>query len=156
MADPFASLVGKLKSVPAQLERNLSTALRLSGEEAARIAKQTTKFRDRSVVLRNSIEPVGPTGAFLTGDLEVTLSAGAKHASYVEEGTPPHLIRPKYRKALRWGVEGGFAFARLVHHPGTRATRFLEDAADQVIPRLHSVLVPQAIELSFIQAGFDP
>jgi len=156
VADNFTSLTTNLRAVPAKLERNLAVAVRMSGEEAAKIAKATTRFRDHTAILRNSIEPVGPTGAFLTGDLEVTLSAGAPYASYVEGGTPPHEIRPKHRKALRWSVEGGYAFAKVVHHPGTQATHFLEDAVEQVLPRLHSVLVPQAIELSFVQAGFDP
>lgn len=156
MAENFAELTTQLRAVPAKLERNLAMAVRMAGEEAARIAKGTTRFRDHTASLRSSIEPVGPTGAFLTGDLEIVLSAGAAHASYVEEGTPPHQIRPKHRKALRWAVEGGFLFARVVNHPGTRPTRFLEDAAEQVLPRLHSVLVPQAIELSFVQAGFAP
>lgn len=155
MANDFERLVRQLRGVPALLEKNLAAAARMAGEDAAKIAKQTTKFKDRTSSLRNSIEPVGPTGTFLSGDLEVTLSAGAGHASYVEEGTPPHKIRPRYRKALRWSVEGGFAFARVVNHPGTKPTRFLEDAAEQVLPRLQTQLVPQAIELSFVQAGFS-
>lgn len=62
------------------------------------------------------------------------------YARYVEEGTKPHIIRPVRRKALAWGgprtlggrlrVSGGVTarpthFAKVVHHPGTRAHPYL-------------------------------
>lgn len=51
--------------------------------------------------------------------------ANAPHAGYVEDGTKPHVIRPKNRKALRFaGDGGGFVFAREVNHPGTEAQPF--------------------------------
>ena len=42
----------------------------------------------------------------------------------VEYGTPPHIIRPKNKKALHWGGKGG-PVVKLVHHPGTRPQPFI-------------------------------
>jgi hypothetical protein len=43
------------------------------------------------------------------------------------EGTPPHLIRAKGRGALVFPGGRGVAAAKVVHHPGTRANKFLSD-----------------------------
>lgn len=42
----------------------------------------------------------------------------APHAAFVHWGTPPHVITPRNKKALRFPVGGAFAFARAVNHPG--------------------------------------
>jgi hypothetical protein len=47
------------------------------------------------------------------------------------EGTRPHMIRPRYKKALRFpGATGGgygWIFSKWVAHPGTRPNRYLTD-----------------------------
>lgn len=83
--------------------------------------------------LRNSIGHTAPTGSLAGGDLTVTVSASAEHASHVEFGTKPHKIFPRFRRALRFpGSGGGFAFAKVVNHPGTRPQPFLSKAAEQM------------------------
>jgi len=160
--DSAEALFAKFAGLTEKLEKNLRMAVRMAAEEAAAEAKRTTAFQDRSSVLRNSIEPDGPFGSFAAGDLTATVSAGAFYASYVERGTKPHEIRPKRatqkrpRPSLRWPVEGGFMFAKVVHHPGTAPRPFLEPAVEAIMPRLHGELIPDAIELSFIQIGFSP
>jgi hypothetical protein len=58
------------------------------------------------------------------------------YAAAVELGSRPHIIRPKRRKVLAWGGARTLAgnlrvgakatnFARVVHHPGTKAQPFL-------------------------------
>jgi hypothetical protein len=42
----------------------------------------------------------------------------APHAAFVHWGTPPHVIKPRDKKKLRFPVGGAFAFARAVNHPG--------------------------------------
>jgi HK97 gp10 family phage protein len=73
--------------------------------------------------------------------------ASAGYAAFVEFGTRPHLIRPVTKKSLAWpatgagarltgsarsstrrGGNGGMAFARIVHHPGTSPHPFMETA----------------------------
>lgn len=58
----------------------------------------------------------------------VDILAGGKGANYVmieEEGSRPHLIRARRRKALRIPVAGGVIFRRQVWHPGTVGTHFM-------------------------------
>ena len=55
------------------------------------------------------------------------------YALYVEFGTPPHIIRPKNKKALHWktGKPGSpgreDVFAKEVRHPGTRPNPFIRN-----------------------------
>lgn len=59
-----------------------------------------------------------------------------EYAPYVNDGTRPHIIRPKNAKALRFRVGGQVVYARVVHHPGTKARPFLDRAlADVTRPR---------------------
>lgn len=46
------------------------------------------------------------------------------------DGTPPYIIRPRRRKALRFVSGGAVVFATRVRHPGTRGTKFLTRALD--------------------------
>lgn len=72
--------------------------------------------------------------------------ASADYAAYVEQGTKPHEIRPRNRKALRFPADGGSArlsgsprtggrvrFAKRVQHPGTRAQPFMLPGAKKAI-----------------------
>lgn len=56
------------------------------------------------------------------------------YSLYLEYGTPPHIIRPKDKKALSWtegkGGGGQRYFAKVVHHPGTRPQPFIRPAFD--------------------------
>lgn len=84
--------------------------------------------------------------AFVVNLTERSVSVGTDNAvyGYVDEGTPPHLIRPKKAKALRF-YAGGFraktapnvlhakkgkaaatnlTYTQVVHHPGTKARNF--------------------------------
>lgn len=146
MAQAFAQ-AGK------NLERNVATALKMAGSMATAHAKATDLFKDRSGTLRNSIAFEGPTGTFAGGDMVVTVSAGAPHGLWVEKGTRAHDIKPKYRQALRWPVQGGFGFAKIVRHPGTTPRPFLDEALKATEPKLREDLIPKAVELSFVQAG---
>lgn len=58
-------------------------------------------------------------------------SMHAPHALFLPWGTRPHDIRPKNKKALQWGGPGGFRYAKVVHHPGTRGDPYMLKAADQ-------------------------
>jgi hypothetical protein len=54
---------------------------------------------------------------------------------FVIKGTRPHIIRPRYRKALKFNVKGRTVFAKVVHHPGTKANDFLTKALREVAAR---------------------
>lgn len=55
------------------------------------------------------------------------------YAQFVNDGTRPHTIRPKKAKALRFVVGGQVVYAKLVHHPGTKARPFLDRALREVL-----------------------
>lgn len=64
----------------------------------------------------------------------------APHALFVHWGTPPHTIRPKNKKALRWAAGGKFAFARFVNHPGYNGDPWLVKAADQALREFDGIV----------------
>jgi hypothetical protein len=47
---------------------------------------------------------------------------------YVIKGTRKHIIRPRYRKVLKFTSRGNTVFAKVVHHPGTKPNDFLTKA----------------------------
>lgn len=67
----------------------------------------------------------------VNGD-RATIETNVSYAPYVHDGTRPHIIRPRRRPALRFRVGGQVVFARVVHHPGTRARPFLVRALREV------------------------
>jgi hypothetical protein len=97
--------------------------------------------------LGRSIAP----GMLTTRDALVV--ARARYARYVELGTRPHVIRPRNASVLRFpakgtpvtlsgrartaAVRGGgaYAFAKEVHHPGTKAKPFLVPGARKAVER---------------------
>lgn len=50
---------------------------------------------------------------------------GANYALVEHDGSRPHIIRARRRKALRIPVAGGVIFRHQVRHPGTTGTFFL-------------------------------
>lgn len=58
----------------------------------------------------------------------------APYARFVHDGTRPHVIEPDKKRALRWPVAGGFAFAKRVQHPGYGGDAWLRRAANQALP----------------------
>lgn len=65
------------------------------------------------------------------------------YAAFLNYGTKPHTIEPKDKKALRFGmgganvfVGGRYVFAKSVKHPGTTATNFIENSAQETFKNL--------------------
>lgn len=95
--------------------------------------------------LGRSITP----GALTNSDALVV--ARARYARYVELGTRPHVIRPRNAQALRFPAKGtpvtlsgrartgavraggAYAFAKEVHHPGTKPHPFLVPGARKAV-----------------------
>lgn len=82
-------------------------------------------------ILRNSTQAnVETTDANLIGYVQV----GAEYGLAVEEGTRPHVIRAKKKKALYW--KGAKRPVRAVRHPGTAPQPFMRPAAKVVRGRV--------------------
>lgn len=67
----------------------------------------------------------GATGRGIHVDV-VAGGKGITYAGYEHDGTAPHVIRARRRKALRFMVNGQVVFRKQVNHPGTTGTLFLE------------------------------
>lgn len=114
------------------------TRMRLLGTEIVSRAK-----RDAPRKTSNLGRSIAVTEA---SDDHVTVDAQAAYAAYVEKGTRAHDIRPRRARALRFAATAGGArltgsprtgapvvFAKVVHHPGTKAQPFLEPAARSTV-----------------------
>lgn len=114
-------------------------------------AKQVHDYEDRTGVLTNSIMPDPVTGSFDTR-IDAIVAAGAPYGVFLEHGTDDHEVRPRFRKALRWPVEGGFGFSAGHEVSGIRPRKFLDNALEHEFPKIVDA-VGDAAELSFAQAG---
>lgn len=108
----------------------------LSLLEAAIVIEIHKQFKQRTGLLLNSIpgsKTVEDVGVQVIGSIG---PVGVIYAAIQEFGgkTRPHIIKPKYKKALRWVSSQGafvaikgrrlrtntiYAFAKEVHHPGS-------------------------------------
>lgn len=71
--------------------------------------------------------------SFLGFRPKATIVFDVDYARHVNDGTGPHIIRPRNAKALRFVVGGQVVYAKVVHHPGTRANPFLDRALREVV-----------------------
>lgn len=119
--------------------------------EARQLGLLTVRYAKQDVARKT-----GTTGRTIrlaqVTDTSATVDVGGAGA-YLERGTKPHIIRPRSKRALRWPAQGtpttlggrartgavrrlgsaAFAFAKIVHHPGTKARPFLIPAARRAI-----------------------
>lgn len=80
--------------------------------------------------LRGSIRAEEPRVFSLRGSVKV--GSDLEYAGFVNDGTRPHIIRPRNAQVLRFRVGGRLVYAKVVHHPGTRARPFLDRALREV------------------------
>lgn len=141
-----------------ELEGGLWHAVDAACKEGAGEAKTQHRYEDKTGDLTKSID--GQLTHGTRQSAEGVIVAKAKYASFVEEGTKAHVIRPKAgagfvgpllegqsrksrgRKGTRmlaWEQpQGDWHYAREVHHPGTRAYGFMGQAytkAERVLER---------------------
>jgi len=124
-------MAGRIQLDPAAVRVTVS---RLASRDVARVAREvearakqlapvdTGRLRS-SITVRPSLSLRGPS---------VRVSADVSYATYVENGTRPHEIRPRRRKALKFKVGGRTVFATVVHHPGTKGVHFMARAVREV------------------------
>ncbi len=60
------------------------------------------------------------------------------YAKFVEFGTPPHLIKPKDKEALKFkvGKGGKPIFSKVVKHPGTRPNPFIRNTIQNKLRKI--------------------
>lgn len=63
---------------------------------------------------------------------EGIVSTNVKYARYVEEGTKPHIIKPKNKKFLYW--KGASHPVKQVKHPGGKAKPYMIPSFEKEVP----------------------
>ena len=116
----------------AALNRTFSATGRREGDAAARqvVARAKVLAPVDTGRLRASIRV--ERRSFFGLRQRWTVGSDVDYAPMVNDGTKPHIIRPKRAKALRFKVGGKTVYAMVVHHPGTRARPFLDRALQDV------------------------
>ena len=116
----------------AQLNRQMTNASRSELREASRQVVNRAKVLApvRTGRLRSSIRAEPPRIFSLRGS--VTVGSDLEYAAMVNDGTRPHVIRPRTKQLLRFQVGGRTVFAKVVNHPGTRPNPFLDRALREV------------------------
>lgn len=114
-------------------EQMVREVLDESGQQAVQHVDRRPGFRHRTGKLRASTKAS-------VSRYRMAIRSTAKHAAFLEHGTRPHTIVPRYRKALRFTAGGRLVFARRVRHPGTRPYRFLSSARDHAYYWAHAAL----------------
>jgi hypothetical protein len=144
VADPFVRLDNRalqqvLSGSQGPVARHLIERSEAVRQEAKRrVGYDTTPGRDtsephlRDVIVKRFVSAAG-SFAVLVG----VWGKQAQRALWHHEGTGPHEIRPRNATVLRFRPKGSaaFVFARIVHHPGTRANKFLTDAVNAIRSR---------------------
>ncbi len=128
--------------------------------------EKTTRTWEHEVVFESEVNVGRAAGSYVTRKLGVTTGAEISVTTdddiyaYVDEGTRPHIIRPKRRRGRRKAAStlafqtGGrpkttpnvigstagrkgnkWAFAKEVHHPGTKARKFTQAIHRKWTPR---------------------
>lgn len=131
------------------LDQLLYEALQRTVQLATTYAKTSTLYRSHTYGLRQSIRGFvvgGMTGMMLMPQGRV--EARAPYASFVHNGTAPHIIVPRRRQVLRFVQNGAVRFAPFVQHPGTRRRPYMTEARDLTAP-IFERLVGEAFVRAF-------
>lgn len=110
-------------------DRDLGSDLDRRATRVLRAARRNVGKDTGTLAASGRKQPgVRATGQYV--DVIFGIPGRTHYNMYHHDGTPPHVIRPRRKKALRYMVGGRVVFARRVNHPGTRGTRYLERALD--------------------------
>jgi HK97 gp10 family phage protein len=145
---------GKLDTKLAKLEngvkRGLIEAAMIVAQRATNKAPRLTGRLKRSITHSMPTE-VGLTAWYITVGINVEYAAGTnvKYAAIQEFGgkTPPHIIRPRNKKALKFDIGGETVFAKYVNHPGSNipAQPYLRPALRESEPVVKQLLIKNII-----------
>lgn len=108
----------------------MNIAFMLEGE-----AKSSAKWTDRTGNARQGI-----TGTSLGGGNQyiVRLGHGVDYGTVLEEGSAPHVIKPRSAKALFWN--GASHPVKSVQHPGTKAMPIIKPTIDKNIGKIGNII----------------
>jgi phage gpG-like protein len=118
----FTRVANQLRTLVKDNKQDAMRRVVLQGES---IMKRETPIKTGA--LRRSI-----TSRVERGGNRGVIGTNLSYARPVNDGSKPHIIRPKKAKALFW--RGARHPVRVVRHPGTRAAMFVEHTRDKLRP----------------------
>ena len=117
--------------------------------QMVRTLRDTTRQTVNAAKLRSPVDTGGLRNAHRAEDIRVTgmtartaVVADKDYAAAVHDGSKPHIIRPKNKKALAFKAGGRTVFASSVRHPGAAARPWLYNAAKGVAGRKGFIVTP--------------
>lgn len=117
-------VAAKFDKLPVAIQDKLKLAMARSLKAIADKARRSHRFKSRTSTLERAIEvEVNNTEGV------VRLDPKLEYVPYVHQGTRPHSISPREKRALRWGGVGNWHYAKRVSHPGYKGDPFLYRAA---------------------------
>lgn len=135
---------------PQAVRDHLRIAVKSSTVDVQRESRRTHHFSTKTGMLERAVTVEFPDE--MTGRVFLN-PAIAGYANAIHDGSRPHPIDPKRRKLLRWATPGGgFAFARHVEHPGTKADPFLYVALDARRDAIQTK-IDKATNAAILEAG---
>ena len=136
-----SELARQLNGLNDVLKRSFWLAVRDDYE--SNLMKNIRPHSDTGILERNAyVKPIdnGVEGGIRDNGMLVSWRGKrVNYAFFVHEGTRPHKIEPKKKKALRWTAGGAFKFAKKVNHPGYKGDPFLRNAAEKTFRRLDDI-----------------
>lgn len=99
-------------------------------------AKQNANWKDRTSHARQALHS-GVEGG--NNSYSIYLSHGVEYGEILEEGSKPHVITPKNKKALYW--KGVAHPVREVHHPGTKGFKTIETTLEGNKERIKNIII---------------
>lgn len=128
MADPLGSadITQLAEALRRTAEQSQTTTQQVLVSAANQIlAEMEARVPVKSGKLRGSLRVMVDTDRVVIGPD----TNQAPYAIYVEMGTRPHVIKPKRKDGfLRFQIGDKTIYARIVHHPGTKAQPYIRPA----------------------------
>lgn len=120
------------------IERVISGADAKPRQDALRLGRRIVANAQQRVAVKTGTlrRSIGMDVTAAGTTITLSVFAKAKHASFVEQGTRPHVIMPRKARVLRFQSGGKTVFAMRVNHPGTKPRPFLRPAVEEEIRKL--------------------
>ncbi|BFH63909.1 MULTISPECIES: hypothetical protein [Paenibacillus] len=99
--------------------------------------KAAAPWKDRTATARRALHSgVEPAGK---NKIRMFLAHGVRYGGILEEGSKPHIIRAKNKKALYW--KGASHPVKAVRHPGTKPRAIVQPTAKKYKVKVRDTLV---------------
>lgn len=122
--DPALSKIARTKAATFALAQHYAKKMEGAARQGASWDDKTGHARQ---FIHGEAEQAGDT-------ITITLGHGVEYGEMLEEGTPPHVIRPKNKKALFW--VGAAHPVKKVNHPGSKAYPIIEPTVEKNFSQL--------------------